>query len=629
MSECVDFILAAEVSRISSIHPFDKIPLDRLKSLFRHARIAFFRGGSVILHPEVPKPSPCFWVVREGRVQSRAVRSEGVSLQASPLQIGSMFPLEILLERQSADTFCAEVDCFLWEFDRPTIAQWMSEPRLVRWVAELLYEATERFSCAAADLATTRWHTDQALALPIHTFGSSALACASPEDSVRHAAATMRERGTGSVLVGPPDAPLGIVTQGDLVTRCLAEGKSVDIPLSEVMTPAPVSIDESATVLETGIEMAQHRFRRLLLRNERDGITGIVSERDLFRAQQDGLTSVFRPIDEARTVNEVANAAGRARDFEQRVFRQGMDTGQFMRLVSSFNDRIVRRLLAILSVDLPIHTEYCWLAFGSEAREEQGFVTDQDNGVVFRAPSSSDVSVVREQILEFARKANAALDTCGFSLCKGNIMAGNPDLCLTLDEWKDRFTSWIHATTPSALLNATIFFDMRPIFGDGWLAEAMHEHLLLEARGNTIFLHHLAANALEVSPPLGKISRFATMGGREGETIDFKTQGSRLFVDVARIYALGNGVKAANTTSRLRIAGQRIRRSSSAVEGDVAAFNFVQSIRLGQQLDSLKHGGDANKANPYTLDELKQRILRESLRQAESLQNRLRLDYKS
>ncbi len=96
---------------------------------------------------------------------------------------------------------------------------------------------------------------------------------------------------------------------------------------------------------------------------------------------------------------------------------------------------------------------------------------------------------------------------------------------------------------------------------------------------------------------------------------------------MARIYAIANGVRAANTVERLRIVGQRINRSLGAIGGDIAAFRYVQAIRLRRQLDSFKDGGDANRVDPYALDELQQRILRESLSQAESLQERLKLDF--
>jgi CBS domain-containing protein len=400
-----------------------------------------------------------------------------------------------------------------------------------------------------------------------------------------------------------------------------------DTPAAQVMTPVPYAIDDTATVLEAGVEMAQSHFRHLLLRSPQGEVVGLVSERDIFRSQQQGMTQVFRPIDAAISVADLGQLAREVRLLGERMFRQGMEVGQFTRFMSSMNDRISRRLLQVLSEGRDLGTSFCWLAFGSEAREEQGFVTDQDNGIIFDRPDSGDVERVRAALLEFARDVNEGLDACGFPRCKGNIMAGNPELCLSLDEWKSKFSGWIRATTPTALLNATIFFDLRAVHGDGRLAGALLDHLLAQTKGNTIFLHHMAVNALEAAPPLGRLSRFSTDRGSHRGTIDLKTQGSRLFVDVARIYALANAVRGANTVERLRIVGQRVKRSLGAIEGDIAAFRFIQGIRLQRQLDSLRDGRDANRIDPYALDELRQRFLRESLRQAASLQERLKMDY--
>jgi CBS domain-containing protein len=447
------------------------------------------------------------------------------------------------------------------------------------------------------------------------------------EQSIADVAALMVERRIGSVLVGSLQHVEGIVTQTDLIARGLAPRLPPDAPVTAVMTPAPRTIEDTASVLEVGLQMAQHHYRHLLLKSSEGPVVGLVSERDIFRAQQQGIAHVFRPIDEAGSVGELVGLARRVREFGERVFRQGMEVSQFARLMSSMNDRISRRVLEVLGGGRDFGAPFCWLAFGSEAREEQGFVTDQDNGIVFQPPAAGDADRVRADLVEFARGVNEALDACGFPLCKGNIMASNPQLCLSLAEWRDKFSGWIRSTSPKALLNATIFFDLRAVHGGLRLAEALLDHLHAQAAGNTIFLHHMAVNALEVAPPIGRISRFATEGGEHEGTIDLKTRGTRLFVDVARIYALAHGVRAANTTERLRIVGQRTKRALSVIEGDIAAFRLLQAIRLRRQLDSLQDGGDPNRVDPYTLDEMRQRILRESLRQAQSLQERLKMDY--
>ena len=97
--------------------------------------------------------------------------------------------------------------------------------------------------------------------------------------------------------------------------------------------------------------------------------------------------------------------------------------------------------------------DFAWFAFGSEGRHEQTLSTDQDNGIIFRCADAKQLKETRARLVEFARTVNEDLAACGFPLCKGNIMASNPELCLTLDEWKSRFGDWIREPDPQALLN--------------------------------------------------------------------------------------------------------------------------------------------------------------------------------
>ncbi|MBW4968450.1 cyclic nucleotide-binding protein, partial [Pseudoalteromonas sp. CR1] len=78
---------------------------------------------------------------------------------------------------------------------------------------------------------------------------------------------------------------------------------------------------------------------------------------------------------------------------------------------------------------------FSWLCFGSEGRREQTLFTDQDNGILFDAKDAAEAAAIRGRLLPLAQQINQSLALCGFSLCKGNIMAGNPELCLSRAEW--------------------------------------------------------------------------------------------------------------------------------------------------------------------------------------------------
>jgi CBS domain-containing protein len=178
-----------------------------------------------------------------------------------------------------------------------------------------------------------------------------------------------------------------------------------------------------------------------------------------------------------------------------------------------------------------------------------------------------------------------------------------------------------------ALLNAAIFFDFRAIWGEPALAGALREDLLAEVARAPAFLRGMAANALELRPPIGFFNDIALSARAQG-LLDLKTHASRPFVEAARIFALSTGVAATNTAERLRAAGPRLRMSEDEVAAAVQGFQFVQMLRLRRQEQG--DGADfaqLNRVDPDTLNSLDRRILKEALRQARKLQNRLALDY--
>jgi len=75
-------------------------------------------------------------------------------------------------------------------------------------------------------------------------------------------------------------------------------------------------------------------------------------------------------------------------------------------------------------------------------------------------------------------------------------MASNPQWCLTLGEWRRAFSRWIRTPEPEAILNAAIFFDLRPTYGRTVLAQRLWEWLHPAVADSPLFITLLAQNAL-------------------------------------------------------------------------------------------------------------------------------------
>lgn len=297
-------------------------------------------------------------------------------------------------------------------------------------------------------------------------------------------------------------------------------------------------------------------------------------------------------------------------------------------LISMLNDVLTRRVIEVVSDGTMLDgLRWCWISLGSEGRQEQTLASDQDNGILFLSDRPDDD--VRASLLPLAQRINAALDVCGFPLCTGQVMASNPQWCLSLHEWKECFSNWIIEGDPQALLNASIFFDLRPLHGSRELAEELADWLAQEASANSRFLFQMAANALQRDVPLGVFRKFAVeKDGQYPGTIDLKINAATIFIDAARIYGLSCGAHASNTAERLRLAVNAHQLHPDDVEKWIKAFYFIQLLRLKNQQRSYHCGQEMhNHIDPELLDASDHDNLLDALRQARALQNRLSLDF--
>ena len=136
-------------------------------------------------------------------------------------------------------------------------------------------------------------------------------------------------------------------------------------------------------------------------------------------------------------------------------------------------------------------------------------------------------------------------------------------------------------------------------------------------------------NTLTNRAPLDWRGALETRDEGDRQWLDLKRRGTALFVEAARLYALAHGLDASSTRARLIVVAQALQVPT--VEGDswVAAFEFLQMLRLRVQLGRPRGDGleRPNEVDVATLNTLDRRVLKESVRIARSLQQRIELDY--
>ena len=431
-----------------------------------------------------------------------------------------------------------------------------------------------------------------------------------------------------AVVAEHHDVPLGILTLRELIDAITLKHADMSEPVISYMTAAPISLPVDAPAHRAKVALTRSRLSHLVLLEPDGRLFNLLSHSDLPGFREGGAEALINNIEHAGNVDSMAIAAEAVRERGRELFVNGMGVEAVCQWMSGLNDLINIRVIELIAdeFDLP-PVSWCWMVFGSEGRLEQTFAADQDNGLIFMPDNEEDAPRIRNALVPFAKAVNKALDRCGFALCRGDIMAGNPNLCLSVGEWRERFQHWLSTPEPKSLLNATIFFDFRPLYGQDELVDELHNWLLPKPPQHPRFLRALAVEALTCSPSLGWFGRFSYDGGnRYPHTIDIKKHGARPFIDAARIWALKHGVWSTNTGARLRAAAAGMNRSPGDTAASVEAFDLIQRIRMQRQLAGGAYD-EINRVDPSELSAPQRQMMKEAFRQAKLLQLRLRQEF--
>lgn len=610
--------------------PFSRMEGEALQFLAANLLLAYYPKGTTILDPQQPVPETLH-IIQRGAVQVTRF-NDAHGAEPAPLRMGpgECFSVSALLEnRPVLSPYTAATDVFCYELPARHVPELLGRSTAFReftteFLASMLRES--RRLIQLNHTATTG--EQQAMGRTLRSLISREAVTCLPETPVGDVLRTMQECKIGSMLVVDAERRLqGIFTRHDVLDRVALAQSGLSQPVSSVMTGEPLTLPAEASAYEAALLIAERGVRHIPV-CDANRLLGVVTERDLFALQRVSVRGINRSIAGARSIDALCRNAAEIRRLARSMLGQGVTAEHITLIISTLNDALVRQILELTQQHFDLQgLRWAWLAFGSEGRFEQTISTDQDNGLIFDAGEVA-ADKARTRLLPFAQEVNRALDTCGFPLCKGNIMAGNPQWCLSLAEWQDRFTHWIADTDPRALLNAVIFFDFRRLHGADALVAALRQHLTGLARDNSRFRRQLAQYALETRPPLGLISDFVTEDLDDGRSvIDVKKSGARLFTDAARVMALAAGVAHTNTVQRLRQAGAALNMQQPEIDALADAFYFLQTLRLRSQVGTGADPAQVNRVEPEKLNEVDRRILKESLRQARKLQSRLALDY--
>jgi len=589
-----------------------------------------FPRDSVVTGPE-HGIADRLYIIKQGRIRGYNHQNATNDESVWELVDGEIFPVGALLSHRKVQTWhraMEDTQCF--ELSREDFETLLNKSSVfhdfcTRRLANLLDQAMQNMQANTA----TSVSEDSSLNTPLRNLLSSNPISCTIDTSIKDALLMIESAQRRSIaVVDEQQYPIGIITLRDVIVKVTIPKVDIETPVSQVMNPINDFLEPDDFAYEAALIMAQRGFGHVCV-VDKEKFAGLVSERDLFSLQRVGLGNLSRAIQRSEKIDTLQHLSRDLVLFTDQMLAQGASVSQLMRLITTLNDLITQQVIKLCEQQYgKPDIEYTWLAFGSEGRMEQTLKTDQDNGILFEAEKNA-VENIRIQLLPLAEKINHALAQVGFPLCPGNIMASNPECCLSLDEWRNQFDKWINVGTPEHLLNASIFFDFRVLSGNKKVASDLRKYLNDKIIKNSQFRQKMAANALRNRPPLGFLRDFTSSGNKEHpDSIDLKTHGITPFIDAARIFALAGGIDETNTIARIKqaIISKIIHKESA--ESWIEAYQYIQLLRMRLHRQQTRAGIDMNNfLDPDELNELERRILKESFRQARKIQTKLALDY--
>ena len=439
----------------------------------------------------------------------------------------------------------------------------------------------------------------------------------------------MKESNISGIVVVDHDTPIGIVTLRDLRDLIADTANKINtLTVRDVMKTGLITIRTSDYLFKAIFLMSKHNIHRLVVVDEFDRLSGVITDTDLLRIQARSPLYLVQEIESATTIEQLRLIGSKMNDMLHYAVKTNADAQSLIQLIAHFNDALTQRLIFILdfSHNVRLPSGAAFLTMGSEGREEQTLRTDQDNAIVYRDDFTPEKLT---EVLSFAIRIVSALESVGVPLCPGNMMANNPDWCHSLSEWKQLTDRWITIPGSNETVNFGVFQDLRVLHGEKSLEDELRTHICECTHNNPIFFPNMARNIARFRPPIGMFNRLLVekKGDHKGK-LDLKKGGLFALTKGISLIALEYGIVGGTTWSKLERLQHLHLVSDQDMEVIQDAFSFLIKMRLEKQLVAMSSGNEPdNFIDPLALTEREREQLRTALRGVDTLINLLNSHY--
>jgi CBS domain-containing protein len=392
------------------------------------------------------------------------------------------------------------------------------------------------------------------------------------------------------------------------------------------MSSPVVYISENTAITDV-LRLSQSKnIHHLVVRNAALEITGVLRMDDIYREAVGSGYHFDAAIRKAETRDDLKNGYINFRHFIHPIVKSEVSARIITRITSAFSDAVIHKIIqmAIDKTGQP-PVDFSFICLGSEGREEETLLTDQDNAIIYEDVPSFNENEVKAYFNTLGKKICNDLNYAGYTFCAGNIMAKNPKWCGPVSLWKQYFTNWMSLPEQQNLLDACIFFDFRNVFGPQVFTENLHSVIAANARDYPLFLYHLANNTVQT-----KIEHLPTgiLSDKNEDIVDLKNALIPIIM-FARTYALRHDIRCSNTIDRLVALKDRRFVSEATIDEIMYSYNFLMKLRFRNQVYlSEKNLPLSNELHYKTLPEHEIHLLKKVLSSIRDYQNKIKTDFR-
>jgi CBS domain-containing protein len=298
---------------------------------------------------------------------------------------------------------------------------------------------------------------------------------------------------------------------------------------------------------------------------------------------------------------------------------------------TAYRDHLAGRTVELALAEMPQAPPlpFALISMGSDGREEQTLITDQDYLVVYGDGGTEEVDRYFEG---FSNVLVDRLARIGFKKCTGGIMPCHEKWRGSLSQWQRRLLSVVRYECEDYgknLMDLIVLSDARFVAGDRELARELVTRIRSIEQEYFVALWGMAKAATEMKLALGFLKRFWTEGSGEhkGE-FNLKLLAWAPLVMNVRILAINQGVPATSTVKRIGLLERERSFSPNTARGLTEAYRILTKHRILLQIKVIKGiQDDAYYLNPYSLAADERERMRQALLLIEDLQKTIHTNF--